>query len=291
MRAAVALSRFYVRIALLNPVSWIALCGSLFATWIASDILATSLAHEGIELGLIELVVHVSGDPNYTTWGLFACFTFIVSPMLYARNHERLIAHRAGGRTELWIAKLMAVVQLAVPFLGVAVLLSTVLVASAAEPSSPGRWSDGYAEAARMVASALEAPFDQRGQVLTATDRYHMLANVYLFETATPLSVALMQVVVFTLALSLVGVLCAVLAQVVKSQAVTLIAVMVYLVSPLVSPAVVPPAARFAAPQGHVYTLYRSAEFPYTDSLVFLASSLVALTVLGWLQSRRTFLG
>jgi len=281
-RRALVISQMHVRSALQNPVSWIAISAAVFKTIFVSDEWPFHLAEAGIELSLVETVLHVFfSSYHYTTWGLFLPFLFIVSPMLYATEHERLVATRAGDRSALWAAKLIAVVHLSVLFVATVVVVSLVLIAPNRELSLFD-WSSGYVEVTRQVLSAPEGSLDPN---------YYLVANEYLVQAKRPVSAAALQAGLLVLALTVVGSLCAVLSQHIERQAFTLIAVAGYWLLFLIPPGSAAVALWFVSPQAHIVLGLRSAQFPYWVSFLYLLGSLVFLNAAGWYSQRKAALG
>lgn len=278
---AAAISQIYVRSALRNPVSWIAVSAALLYTVMVSVDEPFFLSHAGIELGVIETVLHVFNNVLYTTWGLFIPLLFVIMPMLYKGEQERLVAVRAGGRTELWAAKVLAIAKLSVLFLGMVLLVAVVLIAPGRELSVRD-WTDEYVEVTRAVAASPEGSLDTN---------YYRVANEYLVETKHPWSVAVLQTGLFVLAFVVAGTLCAALAHHIEHQAFTFIATAAYWLLILVPPGGAAVTLWFFSPAMHIALEARSAEFPYWVSYTYLAASFVVLNVVGWRGQQRAVVG
>ncbi len=278
---AAAISQIYVRSALRSPVSWIAVSTALFYTVVVSVDEPFYLSQAGIDLGVIETVLHVFGNVLYTTWGLFIPLLFVIMPMLYKGEQERLVAVRAGGRTELWAAKVLAIAKLSALLLGLVLLVAVVLIA-------PGRelfvrdWTDEYVEVTRAVAASPEGSLDPN---------YYRVANEYLVETKRPWIVAVLQMGLFALAFVVAGTLCAALAHHIEHQAFTFIAAAAYWLLILVPPGGAAATLWFFSPAWHIALEPRSVEFPYWVSYAYLLASFVVLNVAGWRGQQRAVVG
>lgn len=273
--SALAISWLYVKSALLNPVTWFAMSGAAVYITMMSLHWPVALRQAGIEIGLVELAMVVFGDGWLLLWGMFLPFVFIVSPMLYAQERERLVAYRAKGRSCLWAAKVLAVAQLSTLYSGILILLCVALLAPAGQVSLLG-WTEGYAEKVQRVASEPEGSIDVN---------YAWVVNEYLYRTTSPVGATFLQAALLLAALLVTGSLCAVLAQVFERQALTLTAVVAILILDRATELV------FFAPQSHAMLAVRSAELPYWVSALYLASLFLALNAAGWYRQQKVPLG
>jgi len=278
---AAAISQIYVRSALRSPVSWIAASAALFYTVMVSLDEPFLLSQAGIELGVIETVLHVFANILYTTWGLFIPLLFVIIPMLYMGERERLVAVRAGGRTELWAAKVLAIVKLSVLLLGMVLAVVVVLTAPGRE-LSVRNWTDEYVEVTRAVAASPEGSLDPN---------YYRVANEYLAEAKQPWLIAVLQAGLFVLALVAAGTLCAGLAHRIEHPAFTFIAAAAYWLLILVPPGGAAETLWFFSPQMHIALEARSAQFPYWVSYVYLVAAFVIFNIIGWRGHQRAVVG
>jgi len=278
---AAAISQIYVRGALRSPVSWIAVSAALFYTVMVSVDEPFYLSQAGIELGVIEMILHVFANILYTTWGLFVPLLFVIMPMLNKGEQERLVAVRAGGRTELWAAKVLAIAKLSALLLGTVLLVTVVLIAYGRELSVHD-WTDEYVEVTRAVAASPEGSLDPN---------YYRVANEYLVETKRPLIVAVLQVGLFVLAFVVAGTLCAALAHHIEHPAFTFIATTAYWLLILVPVGSAAATLWFFSPQMHIALESRSVQFPYWVSYLYLLASFVIFNVVGWRGQQRAVVG
>ncbi len=276
-----AISQIYVRGALRSPMSWVVVSAALFYTVMVSVDEPFYLSRAGIDLGLIETVLHVFGNVLYTTWGLFIPLLLMIMPMLYKGEQERLVAVRAGGRTELWAAKALAVAKLSALLLGV-VLLTVVAITAPGRELSVRDWTDEYVEVTRAVAASPEGSLDPN---------YYRVANEYLVETKQPWLVAVLQTGLFLLAFIVAGTLCAALAHHIEHPAFTFIAAAAYWLLILVPVGGAAATLWFFSPQMHIVLESRSAQFPYWVSYLYLLASFVIFNVVGWRGQQRAVVG
>ena len=278
---AAAISRIHVRGALRSPLSWVAVSAALFYTVMVSVDEPFYLSQAGIELGVIETVLHVFGNVLYTTWGLFIPLLFVIMPILYKGEQERLVAVRAGGRTELWVAKVLAVTKLSALLLGTVLLVAVALIAPGRELSVHD-WTDEYVEVTRAVAASPEGSLDPN---------YFRVANEYLVETKRPLIVTVLQAGLFLLAFVVAGTFCAALAHHIEHQGFAFIATAAYWLLILVPAGSAAITLWFLSPQMHIALESRSAQFPFWVSYVYLLASFVVLNVVGWRGQQRAVVG
>ncbi|MBS3957516.1 MAG: hypothetical protein KGZ40_08335 [Clostridiales bacterium] len=277
-----AISQIYVRSALRSPVSWIAVLAALFYTVMVSLDEPFFLSQAGIELGVIESVLHVFGsNVLYTTWGLFIPLLFVIVPMLNKSEQERLVAVRGGGRTELWVAKVLAIAKLSALLLGTVLLVAVALIAPGRE-LSVHNWTAEYVEVTRAVAASPEGSLDPN---------YYRVANDYLVETKRPWTVALLQAGLLVLAFVVAGTLFAALAHYIKHPAFTFIVVAAYWLLILVPFGSAAAILWFFSPQMHIALDSRSVQFPYWVSYLYLLSSFVIFNVAGWRGQQRAVVG
>lgn len=275
-RAAYAIARFYAKLALRNPATLFAMGGAIGYTVLTSMDEATRLQHSGLRLNLLEVMFQIFDNPLYTTFGLFVPFLIIVSPLFYIKDLERLIAYRASHRSNLWIAKVLAIVQITIVFLSTAFLIA--LAITALQYPVAFEWSDAYAQLAKSSTNPAERP-DYR------------VANAYLYQTHNPLSVLVLQVLLFFASFVLVGVLSAVFAQIFQRPAVTLILVAMYWIVALAPAGMVPPVLTFLSPQAHLLLQIRSFALPFAVSFLYLVPTLVLSFLLGQMKTKRAILG
>jgi len=270
-RATYVISQFYTKLALKNSATVFAMAGVIAYSALTSIDDVAILQHNRVHINALEVVFAIFNNQRYTTYGLFVPFLIVVFPMFYAKDLERLIACRAYRRSDIWTAKVLAIVQITIVFLGIAffVVLATVM------PNYPFslEWSEAYGQLTKETAG---------------TSRFYQVE--YLYREYNPLSVAILQMLLFLVGFVLVGVLGAVLVQLFERQMVAFIAVSTYWFFALVN-GMVPSALVFLSPATHLSLNARSPQFPFAHSFLYLASALVILVILGRLRTQRTNLG
>lgn len=270
-RATYVISRFYTKLVLRNPVTLFAMAGMIAYSALTSSNDIAIFQHNAEQLNVLEVIFYIFNSQLYTTYGLFFPFLFVVFPMFYAKDLERLIAWRAYRRSDIWTAKVFAIMQITIMFLGVALFI----VLAAVLPNYPFslEWSDAFGQLVRESA---------RPSLLNQSE--------YLYWEYNPLSVAIVQTLLFLVGFMLVGVLGAVLVQLFERQMVAFIAVSLYWIVALV-PWMVPSTLVFLSPATHLVLHTRSLQFPFALSFLYFASALVIFVIFGSLRAQKINLG
>jgi len=282
-QSPITLSGVYLKLAWLNPVTWLALAGALLYTLLATTDSLVALHSRGVSLQPIEVGLYVFNDAYLLTYGLLLTFTIMASSLFDAPDTERLFAYRMPGRGEIWAARMFALLGLSAIFL-VAVGVVFLFAAWPYHATSI-TWSDSY----RQVLSMTSASPEGLDPVL------YLAADKHLFVSTTPLRLLGIQGAMFLLVFWVVGTLCTVVGQAVQRRAVALAALLLYLFVYLGAGQTGYPGMSVATPQG---ALLVGAHTPQSESPVSFSASfalwlflLVASAVAGYFQTRRAGLG
>jgi len=282
-RSPITLSGVYLKLAWLNPVTWMALAGALLYTLLATTDSIVALQSRGVSLQLIEIGLYVFNDSYLLTYGLLLTFTIMASSLFDAPDTERLFAYRMPGRRDIWAARMLALLGLSGTFL--VAVGAVFLVAALPHHTASFAWSDSY----RQVLSLTSASPEGLDPV------FYLAADKYLFASTTPMRLLGIQGALFLLVFWAVGVLCTVVGQAVQRRSIALAALLLYLFVYLGANQIGYPALSVATPQG---ALLVGAHTPQSDSHVSFAVSfalwlclLGASTAIGHFQTRRAGLG
>lgn len=270
-RATYVISRFYVNLVLRNSITIFALTGMIAYSLLTSIDDIAILQHNGVQLNVIEVVFSIFNNQRYTTYGLFFPFLFVIFPMFYAKDLERLIACRTFYRSDFWTAKVLAIIQITFIFLGIAFLI--VLTSAMLNFPFSLEWSDAYGQYIRKD-----------------TDVIGLCGFEYLYREYNPLSVTVLQALLFLISFILVGVLSAFLVQIIDRQMIAFIAVSLYWIVALVG-YMLPPTLVFLSPATHLLLSGRTPEFPFIVSFFYFVSVLTLLTIFGSLKAQKAVLG
>ena len=270
-RAIYVISRLYTNLALRNPVTFFAMGGMIAYSLLTSMDDIAILHHNRVQLNVPEVVFSIFNNQRYTTYGLFFPFLFIIFPMFYAKDLERLIAGRTFCRSDFWTARVLAIVQIAFIYLGIAFLI--VLTSAMLNFPFSLEWSDAYGQYIREY-----------------TEMVGLCGFAYLYREYNPLSVAILQALLFLISFIFVGVLSAVLVQIIERQMIAFIAVSLYWIVALVG-YMAPPTLVFLSPATHLLLNGRSPEFPFIVSFFYLVSVLALLAIFGSLRAQKAVLG
>ncbi|MBS3984982.1 MAG: hypothetical protein KGZ66_05205 [Selenomonadales bacterium] len=268
-RACWVMAGCYARWALQSPFALFATAGMVAYTALTTSDDIAMIIHQGEQLSALEALLAVFNNGVYLTYGLFFPFMFIIFPMFYAKDLERLMAYRAYRRGDFWTARLLAILQVTCLFLGIAV----TLVAGAVALNFPLslRWSEDFI---RLVLDAAPAGS----------------GYLYIFTYYLPLSVAAQQAILLCMSFVLVGVLGALLVQFIDRQMVAFLAVSAYWVVALVRDSV-PGVLVRASPLTHLFMSERTPEFSFAHSFLYFAGALVLFTLAGNARAQNTNVG
>ncbi|MBT9283076.1 MAG: hypothetical protein KM312_10635 [Hydrogenibacillus schlegelii] len=276
-RAALFIARLYILFVLRNPVVFVAMGSAIiYAAFEAMNGLA---ALREIQLTCLEAVYLIQENALFHTYGLFVPFLVLISPLLSSKDLERIVAFRASRRTDLWVAKVLAIAVLAVFFLAVPFLL--ILIAASLHHSPALMWSEAFLQLAESSDGSVTGIFAHPA---------FPSAVLFLIQAHRPWSVLVLQGLLFLVSFVLSGMLGAVLADLLRRPALALMLVVVFWVSALVPPGTLPFIVSFLSPETHLLLVNRSL-FSYLVSFQYLVPASVLVFLLGQRLTTRAVLG
>jgi hypothetical protein len=283
LSASMRLSRVYLRLAWLNPVTWLALSGALLYTLLATMGSLAALRSAGLSLQLIEIAFYVFNDAYFVTYGLLFTFTIIASGLFDSPEFERLAAHRMPSRRGIWLARLIALLGMAVVFL--ASVGVVFLAAALPHHWASADWSDAYRSA---VTAAQHSP-----DTLDPVRR--LAADGYLLAHATPLGVLGFEVAIFLVVFYALGVASAAAGQVARRRATVVIVLLLYLLVYIGAAQLGYPSLGLLTPQSALlvgaHTPESQPHISFPVSLALWTGVAIAVSMAGLFLSRKTELG
>lgn len=276
-RAALSIARLYILFALRNPVMFVAMGGAII--YAAFETMNGLAALREIQLTCLEAVYLIQENALFHTYGLFVPFLVLISPLLSSKDLERIVAYRASRRTDLWVAKVLAIAVLAVFFLAVPFLL--ILIAASLHHSPALMWSEAFLQLAESSDGSVAGIFAHPA---------FPSAVLFLTQAHSPWSVLVLQGLLFLVSFVFSGMLGAVLADLLRRPALALMLVVVFWVSALVPPGTFSFIVSFLSPETHLLLVNRSL-FNYLVSFQYLVPASVLVFLLGQRLITRAVLG